>query len=310
MVWLSAGLGLALLLGGTELLLRGAVRVAVLLHVPWVVIGVTVAAYAGLLPEVAFSANAAVSEEGSIALSALMGANLASLALVVGLAALRGVADVSRELIRREIPALVGLHVLLAAALLDGVIGRIDGLVLLAVGGMYTILLLRDAVDGRRDDDDGVEPRSRGRDDLVVELALVVVGVAMVLGGSWFAVDGVIGVADALGVPARLAGIVVIGVGLRAQDAVAALLAPAEPSGVVGAAISASLLTAGVGTGLVAVVQPIAPADPHVWRDVAAAGVLASLWIPLVLRGGSLTRLEGALLVAGFLGYLSWPLIA
>lgn len=307
MVWLSAILGLVLLLGGAEMLLRGSVRLALLLRVPIVVTGVTVAAYGALAPEVALSASAAVAGEGTLAVAAVLGANVVSLALVIGVAAVRGVADVSRELVRREVPTLIALNAAVPITLYDGVVGRIDGLALLAIGFTYTLVVLRDAIDGRSDDD--TTPARAPASDFMVDLALAVVGAAVVVGGAWFTSQGAIGVADALGVTARVIAATAVALVLRLQDLMAAAFATGEPSGVVGNALSTTLLSVSLGLGLAALLEPIVLVDVNLWREVAAAGVVSALWLPLVLRGGALTRLEGLLLIAVWVGYVAQALL-
>jgi cation:H+ antiporter len=306
LVWLSAIVGLILLLGGAEMFLRGAVHLSLLLQVPVVVIGVTVAAYGALAPEVGLSTTAAVAGEGTLAMAAVLGANVVSLALVVGVAALRGVADVSRELVRREVPGLLALSAAVPLALHDGVIGRIDGLAMVAIGVSYTLLVLRDAIDGRVQDD-----RAAARaptDDFVVDLAVTVVGGAMVVGGAWFVAQGAIGVADALGTSARVIAATAVALALRSHDLLSALLSTESPSGVVGNALSTTLLSVSMGLGLAAMLEPIVLVDHNLWREVAAAGVMSALWLPLVLRGGALSRLEGGLLIAAWLGYVAQAL--
>ena len=136
-------LGTLLLYAGGEGLVRNAVRLARTWNLSPLVIGLTVVAFGTSSPELAATLNAATRGAPEIALGNVIGSNIANLGLILGITALVYPIRAQARFIRREVPIMIGVSALLPVLLLNGVVGRLQGLLLLALLVPYLWVLLR-----------------------------------------------------------------------------------------------------------------------------------------------------------------------
>ncbi len=135
--------GLAFLVAGAELLVRGASRLAAALSISPLVIGLTVVAFGTSAPELAVSVQAALDGRAGIALGNVVGSNIFNVLLILGLSALIAPLAVSRQLIRVEVPYMIGVSVLLAVLAWNGRVSRVEGAALAILGIVYTAFQIR-----------------------------------------------------------------------------------------------------------------------------------------------------------------------
>ena len=287
--------GMVFLLGGGELLVRGATALARSLGVSPLAIGLTVVAFGTSAPELAVNIGAALSDSGTLAFGNIFGSNMANIGLIVGLTALITPLPIHNTVVTRELPMMVLGLAAAAAMAFDVELGetrdafsRSDGLVLLlffVVFLRYTLGdLLRQRSEGRAGDEalggaiDPAETESRGavRDSL-----LSLVGLVGLLIGARATVIGSVGLARALNVPEVVIGLTVVSIGTSLPELVAALAAVRRKQldmavgSVVGSNIFNTLLVAGV----TSVVSPMPiPRGGHL--DLMVTGVLSLiLWL-------------------------------
>ncbi len=122
--------GLILLIAGAEILVRGASKLAAAIGISPLVIGLTVVAYGTSAPELAVSVQSAFSVQADLALGNVVGSNIFNVLFILGLSALIAPLVVSQQLVRLEVPLMIGVSVLLAILALDGNLGRFDGALL------------------------------------------------------------------------------------------------------------------------------------------------------------------------------------
>nr|MBA3533916.1 sodium:calcium antiporter [Ardenticatenales bacterium] len=130
--------GLILLALGAEGLVRGSTALALRLGITPLVIGLTVVAFGTGSPELFVGIEAAYEGNSGLALGNVVGSNIGNIALILGLSALVRPMQVRSELIQRELPLLLGVTLLLCFLLLDGVLSRVEGLLLLLGAVAYT----------------------------------------------------------------------------------------------------------------------------------------------------------------------------
>ena len=135
--------GFVLLVFGAELLVRGASRLALAVGISPLVIGLTVVAYGTSAPELAVSLQSSYAGQSDIAIGNVVGSNIANVLLILGISALITPLVVARQLIRLDVPLMIGLSILVLLMGLDGRIGRIDGLLLFAGAIAYTSFVIR-----------------------------------------------------------------------------------------------------------------------------------------------------------------------
>src|SRR5690606_14905026 len=261
-----------MLVGGAELLVRGGGRLALALRIPALVVGLTVVAFGTSTPELAVSVTAAFTASTDMALANVTGSNIANIALVLGLVALIQPIDVDRGLLRREVPVCVGLQVLVPLMLLDGTLGRVDGVVLLAAGVAYNGYLVWDAISNRPALEEGALPIEGGGDPRW-NVFLLLVGVAILLGGAHLFVGGAVEVAKLLGLSARFIGLTVVALGTSAPEIATGVVSAyrGEADLALGNSLGSNVLNITVVLALTALIQPIVIADNLALIDLAVA---------------------------------------
>ena len=308
--------GGVLLYLGAEWLVASASGLARALGVPPLIVGLTVVAYGTSAPEVVVSVKASLSGASDITLGNVVGSNIANLGLILGLTALLHPPLVDRALRRRELPVLVASTILLPLALRDGVVSRLEGLGLLGIAAAYTVVMVRSARGGELERaasgarameaaaDEAGAPASTGRARLVLT-ALAGLGF-LVLGGSLF-VDGATAVARAWGVTERVIGLTIVAVGTSLPELATSVIAARRGHSdlAVGNVVGSNIFNVFLCLGAGAAVAPISVPLASVQVELAALGALTLLGIVAMRTERRVTRLEGGVLVAGYLSFIA-----
>ena len=301
--------GLILLTFGADSLVRGATQLAARLGIPPLVIGLTVVAFGTSAPETAVSLEAALAGSGDIAVGNVIGSNIANILLILGLCALIAPLRVSRQLIRLDVPLMLGAGLLVYALAWDGHIGRGEGALLLACLAVYTALLIRAA---RR------QRPSAGPDEFAAEfnaqpgawptqLPRVIVGIGLLVAGAHLLIVGAVELARAFGLSELVIGLTVVAVGTSLPELAASLLAALKGErdiavgNVVGSCIFNLLLVLGASAALAGDGLSISPNALAFDFPVMLAVFVACL--PIFFSGYRITRWDGLLFLAYYLAY-------
>jgi cation:H+ antiporter len=306
-------LGLVGLVGGAEILVRGASRLATELGVSPLVVGLTVVAFGTSAPELAVGISSALAGQPDIALGNVIGSNVANVLLVLGLAALLAPLVAAMRVVRREVPLMIAASVLLWLMALSGQINRLEGILLVAGIVAYTAFLVRSsrreaaAVRAEFAAEFGVGAGRGGR-AVAANLGLIVVGLVLLLVGANWIVDGAL--ATTLGIPEIVVGLTIVAVGTSLPEIATSVMAGLRGhrdiavGNVVGSCIFNILMV----LGATAVVAPeplvVAPALLAVDLPLMVAAALACL--PILYTGLAVDRREGALLLAFYVAYLAY----
>ncbi|MBD3400814.1 MAG: calcium/sodium antiporter [Candidatus Coatesbacteria bacterium] len=302
--WLSIVLGLAALVVGAELLVRGAKRLALGFGLSPVVIGLTLVAYGTSMPELSVSAQAALAGEGAIALANVTGSNIANLALIAGLVALVRPVKVEHVLLRRELPLLLGLGLVFSLLLLDANLARWEGLLLLGGGAAFTFWSLRGARG------EGWERPQRQRltpREWIVYPALVLIGIAGLWWGGGRLVDGAVALADRLGMSTRLIGLSIVAVGTSLPELATSLIAQlrGESDIALGNLVGSNIFNLTVVLGTASTLAPVGvEGGSSLWLDLGAVILAAVLLWPFASSKLTLERWEGCILLAAYAAYI------
>lgn len=300
--------GLALLALGAEGLVRGSSSVALRLGVTPLVIGLTIVAFGTGTPELLVSVEAATSGNSGIALGNIVGSNISNIALILGCAALARPMQVRSVLLRREVPLMIGVTLLLCVMLLDGRLSRLEGALLLAGSIAYTVGAY---VFAKRDRNREVAAefaqsmpavtRSNWMDALYIAGGLI----ALMLGAKLL-VGGATVVAQALGMSQVVIGLTVVAIGTSMPELATSVVAAMrnEADVAFGNVLGSNILNILCILGLVALIHPFGVEELATLDLVVLAGS-AILLLPLMWRGSVLNRWEGAALLAGYSVYVA-----
>lgn len=298
--------GLVLLAAGAEGLVRGSSGIALRLGVTALVVGLTVVAFGTGSPELFLGIQAARAGDSDIALGNVVGSNISNIALVLGFAALVRPLHVRSQLIRREVPLMIGATVLLAVMLLDGRLGRLEGALLVFGAVAYTLFSYVSARRAGREVAEEFDEalRDTGRPTWVHALMLAA-GLGALLLGADMLLSGAVSVATRLGISKVVIGLTVIAVGTSlpelATSVASALRGEADVA--FGNVIGSNVLNIMAVLGTVALIRPFDIEGLRV-VDLGLMVATAALLLPLMWRGSVLNRWEGAILLLGYLVYM------
>ncbi len=307
---LSIALGLVLLYVGAEGLVRGSAALALRLGLTPLVVGLTVVAFGTSSPELVVSLQAALSDNGAIAIGNVVGSNICNVALILGLSALIRPLKVHTQLLRFDVPLVVVASVLLALLLLDGALGRLEGALLTTGIVSYTGYILwkaRTMNSGLQEEFAEALPARQGA--LWRHVAFVVGGLGLLVVGANLLVKGAVAVAETLGLSKAFIGLTIVALGTSLPEMATSLVAAVRREGdiAVGNIVGSNVFNILAILGLSSLAHPL-QTQGVAMTDLVVMTAFAVLMLPLMRTGFQLVRWEGALLLALYVGYVGWLL--
>ncbi len=306
--------GFVALILGAEWLVRGASRLAAAVGISPLVVGLTVVAFGTSAPELGVSVMSSSSGQAGIAVGNVVGSNICNVLLILGLSALAAPLVVSRQLLRIEVPLMLGVSLLAWGMALDGAIGRIDGLLLFAGVVGYTAWAIRRS---RRDsralsgapseaaDADGQSAAPKG--GLLGQLLLILAGLALLGVGSNWLVTGAVTIARAWGVSDLLIGLTIVSIGTSLPELATSVMASlrGERDMAVGNIVGSNLFNILAVLGLTAAVAPggVPVSEQALRFDIPVMVVVMACCLPIFYTGYRICRWEGALLFGYYIAY-------
>lgn len=298
--------GIALVSAGADGLVRGGSRLARAFGVSALFIGLTVASIGTSLPELVVSVTAAWEGATEVAVGNAVGSNVLNILGVLGPAALLVPLAFDDSVARTEIPTMMLAGLVFTGLAVNGVLGRVEGLVLVAGVVAYTAIryrVARERVAGLAADELPAKPTRR---QTWWGVAYVVAGVAGLAVGGPLVVDGAVGIARATGASERLVAILLVAGGTTVPE-LATVLASVHRDEVnlgVGNVVGSCIFNLFLVAGGAAIVRPLAVADAALRTEVPAMLLAMGALVVMSLRRRKFGRLEGALLTAGLAVYL------
>jgi cation:H+ antiporter len=303
---LSIIVGLVVLVIGGELVVRGSSRLALGLGISPVIVGLTVVAFGTSSPELAVSVGAIFGGSPDVAVGNVVGSNIYNILLVLGAAALLRPLVVQQQLVRFDVPIVIGVSLLLWLLVLDGALGAVEGAVLVSLLAGYTIMTVR---KGRAESAavaaeyrEAFEPPMRGS-PLLRNGLLFLAGLAALVVGAQALVGGASEVARSFGIPELVIGLTIVAIGTSMPELVTSVVAAlrGQRDLAVGNAVGSNLFNILGVLGVSAIVAPggiTVPAQAIAF-DIPVMVAVAVACLPLLFTGHLIRRWEGAL----FLGY-------
>jgi cation:H+ antiporter len=309
--------GLVALVIGAELLVRGASRLALSFGISPLVVGLTIVASGTSAPEVAVSVGAALSGNTDIAIGNVVGSNIFNVLFILGISALITPLVVNAQIIRQEVPIMIGASLLLLAFGLDGTLGTIDCAILLALLVVYTVFLVvqsRRQTQETKDEYDGaVTSGSRWDAHWAVQVLLIAIGLGFLVAGSNWLVDSAIIFAKALGVSDLVIGLTIVAAGTSMPEVATSIMAAIRKQRdiAIGNVVGSNTFNILGCLGLSGLVAPdglaMAPAllNFDIWVMIATA--LACL--PVFLSGREIARWEGGVFLGYYAAYVAYLIL-
>jgi cation:H+ antiporter len=305
-------IGLILLIAGAELLVRGASRLAVGFGISPLVVGLTVVAFGTSSPELAVSIGAGLSGQADIALGNVIGSNIFNVLFVLGASALVGGLVVSQQLIRLDVPLMIGVALLPVLLGLDGRIAPLEGGLLFAGIVVYIAFAIRQsrkeniAVQAEYAAEVGKNGSTAAR-QVIRNVVFVVAGLALLVLGARWLVNGAVSIARALGLSELIIGLTIIAAGTSMPEVATSIIASlrGERDIAVGNVVGSNIFNILAVLGLTAALAPSGVAVPAAALrfDLPFMVAVAVACLPIFFTGYRIARWEGALFLAYYLAY-------
>lgn len=303
--------GLALLVIGAEWLVRGASRLAAASGISPLVIGLTVVAYGTSAPEVAVSVKSAWAGQADLAIGNVVGSNVFNVLFILGLSAVIAPLIVSSQLVRIDVPIMVGLSVLAFVLAADGTIGRADGVVLVAGAIAYSVYQVRQSrKESAAVQDEYAQEFAPARSSAAANAAYVAAGLVLLVLGSRWLVSGAVAFATALGVSELIIGLTIVSAGTSLPEVATSILAAVrgERDIAVGNVVGSNIFNILGVLGIGALVSPSGlPVSPALVRfDLLVMVAVAVACLPIFASGAEIARWEGGLFLGYYVAYTAY----
>ena len=292
--------GLVMLCFGGNWLVNGGVAIAQKFRVSNLIIGMTIVAYGTSTPELAASI-AAAGEHSAIILGNIIGSNIANVGMVIGIAAILVPLAVKKSVLRKEIPIMLGVSVLLVVLSIDGELSQFDGIFLLIGLGIFAIYTFKDAIKQR---DNDMETVSSKGNVVLKSIGFIGIGIVLLYFGAILTVENAVILAKEFGLSEKIIGLTVIAIGTSLPELITSIIAIRKGhseigiGNIIGSNIYNILMIMGVGAALGGV---IIASDVYV--DYAIM-ILFSISILIALKTKLINRTMGICLTMSYVVYL------
>jgi cation:H+ antiporter len=308
LVYLFFAVGLGLLLLGGEWLVRGAVGLAKSLHIPPLIIGLTIVAFGTSAPELIVSLRAALGGNGGLSLGNVVGSNIANVLLVLGLPALLSPIICHGVGMRTNVSILVLATVLFMFMVSFGSLTRLDGIILVGVLIAFLVFQFFQARSQKEMQKQiaAAEEIDSAPQNLLVTAAFLVAGFVALPVAAELTVQSAVTIAEIWEVPDHIIGLTIVAIGTSLPELATAIMAARAKSTSVllGSLIGSNFFNLAAILGITAIVVPI-PASDHILDfDIWVMAGATLLLVLLATMRLTIGKVLGAAMFGSFLLYL------
>ena len=293
---------------GADALTSGGVSLARRMNIPQIVIGLTIVAMGTSMPEFCVSFVSAIKGTPDLAVGNIVGSNIFNSLFIVGCAALVAPMTILHSTVRRDIPFALVSSVMLLMMCLDSTISRLDAAILFLFFVVFMVITVRGARQGG-DAEEAQQAEEKPKSPAWAA-AMIVVGLALLIGGSNVFVDNASALASSLGVSDAVIGLTIVACGTSLPElATSVVSARRGQSGIaIGNVLGSNVFNILMILGITGIIQPMQISGiTSVDLSMLVASMIL-LWLFSYTKY-TLSRWEGAVLVAVFLGYISWLVV-
>lgn len=315
-------LGLGILYLGADWLIEGASEVAKKFGIRSLIIGLTIVALGTSLPEFLLNLFAVAAEEDGLAIGNIVGSNIANIALILGISAMVMPLSVDGAVLRKEYPMMLAATGLFYLLVLDGVISRTDGIILVAGLVAFLVFVIKDASTSEEATvieepaEENIFPSRSGikkwldheKLGATMRILLIVAGMAALAIGARLMVQSAITMAEILAINPVVVGLSIVAIGTSLPELAASLMASVKQESdlSVGNILGSNLLNILFVIGVVALIEPMEVDADTLNFHMPVMIVFSLLLWPLTRRHQRLARPGALILLCGFLAYMGW----
>lgn len=310
--------GLLFLISGADMLVRGSSNLALGLGVSPLVIGLTVVAFGTSAPELAVSVSSSLKPDSgaNIALGNVVGSNIFNILFILGISALFSPLFVSRQVIRKEVPVMIFVSLVLFLTCMNGIISRVEGMIMFGGIVLYTFIAIYKSRKELYSDAGNQVTNYKYKKDLrslLLNIFYIIAGLgALVLGARWL-VSGAVEISSALGVSDLVIGLTIVAAGTSLPEVATSVIAAVrgERDIAVGNVVGSNIFNILAVAGLSAAVVPggIKAASSAVYFDIPVMIAAAVACLPVFFTGLKISRWEGFVFIGYYVAYTAYLIL-
>ncbi|MCC6155898.1 MAG: calcium/sodium antiporter [Candidatus Hydrogenedentes bacterium] len=305
-VVLSLAVGLTILTIGAEFLVRGSSKLAAAAGISPLVIGLTIVAYGTSTPELAVSVKSAWAGQPDIALGNVVGSNICNVLLILGVCGMIYPLKVHVQLIRLDVPLMIVTALMVPVLGYNGVLGRVDGAILVAGLVAYNVFIIRKSrQESKRAQEEFAEeyaaPKEINARYFAVNAIVLAAGLVMLVYGARMFVNAAVTLAQSFGVSELVIGLTIVAVGTSLPEVATSIVATirGDRDIAIGNVVGSNIFNVLSVLGCTALVKPINVSEQAMAFDIPIMIAISVACFPIFFTGMSISRWEGGL----FLGY-------
>ena len=314
-------IGFVLLIKGADFFVEGSSSVAKRLHVPSIIIGLTIVAMGTSLPETAVSVSASITGNNELAVSNVVGSNIFNLMVVIGVCAMIATVEVAQDTIKRDIPfslICAGLLMLFGIVGLGDTsgmtLGHLDGVIFLVLFAGYIFYMIKIALkankEGKKVEIDGGSDEDIKLISVPLSILFIVGGAAAIAIGGDITVDAASRIASDLGMTQTLIGLTIVSIGTSLPELVTSIVAARknEVDMALGNAIGSNVFNILMVLGIASAISPISIITENIIDLCVLIVFTVCVWIFAGTKK-NIGRIEGFCMVALYAAYAIYIII-
>ena len=299
-------IGFVLLVKGSDIFVDGSVSVAKLLHVPAVIIGLTIVSMGTSAPEAAVSITAGIKGSNEIAISNLVGSNVFNMLCVAGVSALITPFLIDKTVLKRDFPLSIAVMALATVMAFTGrTVTRIEGIILFVIFVAFIAYLIRNAIKNREKSNNNEKPMSP-----VKSVLFILIGLAAIVGGGQLVVESAKVIAKTFGMSETLIGVTIVAIGTSLPELVTSIVAAYKGQSeiAIGNVVGSNIFNIAFILGMSSSFTPIAVVNEALIDNIVMMAVNAIGFV-FCLTGKRLNRVEGAVMIGIYVLYTVFLLL-
>lgn len=317
MIWIFIG-GLAGLVIGAELLVRGASKLALSFGISPLVVGLTIVAFGTSAPELAVSVGAVLDNRTDIAIGNVVGSNILNILFILGLSAIITPLVVNMQIIRQEIPVMIGASILLVVLALDGQLSFTDCAILVLLMLLYSgFLIVQSRNDSKTADNEyaqSMESHSTWDAHWLMQVLLVAAGLGFLVLGSEWLVSASVAFAKTMGVSDLVIGLTIVAVGTSMPEVATSIMASLRNQRdiAIGNVVGSNMFNIFGCLGISGLVAPEGLGVPSAVLnfDIWVMLAVAFACLPVFISGRQIARWEGFIFLGYYIAYTAYVVMA
>lgn len=303
--------GLLMLFVGAEGLIRGSSSLALRVGITPLVVGLTVVAFGTSSPELVVSLKAAIEGNGDISLGNVIGSNIANIALILGVAALIRPLKVQAQVVKREVPIMIFVTLLLFFFLINKEINRIEGVIFFIGIIVYSFIsvVLAKKENNKEVEDEFAEGVAKKPLKIWIAIPFIIVGLALLVFGANLFLEASIEIAMRIGMSQAVIGLTIVAIGTSLPELVTSAVASIknESDIAIGNVVGSNVFNILLILGVTAMIIPVSAAEITM-IDITVMLITAVIVLPMTRTKFVLNRWEGAFLLIGYFVYMYYLL--